>query len=480
MKHIKYSLLIFMLITTMLFSCQKLIEKPLSFVQPADFYNTPAQIEAAFAASMNSLWSNWAAYQYPGIHYFENDDQLTGGNLVIPNNYAADIWRRHYNAILNLNSAIAAMKKGNLGSNVSKHDYDVLMAQATFLRGWNYFMLVRLWGDIPLILDDTPDPTQNPPKRTAVAQVYDLIIKDLTEASENLPRKWGDDKLTRPTRGAALGTLAKVYLTMATAPLNQTANYAKAAAAAKTVIDEKDYILIHDIDKVFTIETRYGPEVMFTFTTNYADQPMNAQSWYPPVLDGWGDFQVQSQWAEQIPETARKKAYILTEINGKKYTEWAGSSNPFVKKYMYDKPEDFNAYRSLVVTPILRFADVLLIYAEAANMANGSPTPDAVAALNQVIDRANGYVANVNHPLATTAMSKTDFDVKVIEERNQELCFELGDRWFDLVRKRILKEKSLPFIQQNFTEDDYLYPIPDNDIRLNPNLTQNPGYSKPQ
>jgi hypothetical protein len=92
-----------------------------------------------------------------------------------------------------------------------------------------------------------------------------------------------------------------------------------------------------------------------------------------------------------------------------------------------------------------------------------------------VINRANGYVDNAEDPLATTGLTKEEFDEKVIEERNYELCFEL-DRWFDLIRKHILKEKSLPSIQQNFTDDDYLFPIPLNDIRVNPEITQNPGY----
>jgi hypothetical protein len=72
-------------------------------------------------------------------------------------------------------------------------------------------------------------------------------------------------------------------------------------------------------------------------------------------------------------------------------------------------------------------------------------------------------------------MSQEAFDEAVIEERNQELCFEF-DRWFDLIRKRILKEKSIPSIQQNFSEDDYLFPIPDVDVELDPNMEQNPGY----
>jgi hypothetical protein len=117
----------------------------------------------------------------------------------------------------------------------------------------------------------------------------------------------------------------------------------------------------------------------------------------------------------------------------------------------------------------------LLIFAEATNAVNGGPTQAAVDAVNQVIDRANGYVANAQHPKLTTNMSEQAFDEAVIEERNLELAFEM-DRWFDLVRKRILKEKSIPTIQQNFSENDYLFPIPDNDIQLNSMLTQNPGY----
>ncbi|MFT3948539.1 MAG: RagB/SusD family nutrient uptake outer membrane protein [Agriterribacter sp.] len=470
---------IFYMLSATLFSCKKLTETPLSFVEPTSFYQTKAQIEAAFAASMNSLWNGWDGYQYPGLHYFEYDDQLGGGNLVIPNNFAADLWRKHYAAILNLNTAIAAMKNGNLGSSVDEETLNQLMGQALFLRGWNYFVLVRLWGDLPLVLDDTEDPIANPPSRTAVKDIYTAIVSDLTTAVADLPAEWSDGSITKPTRDAAKGMLAKVYLTMATAPLNETDNYAKAAALAKEVIDAGTYSLIHDIDKVFTLDTRYGPEVMFTFTANYADGTMSPQVWTPPVLNGWGDYAVQPQWAEAYPETPRKDAYLLTMLNGVKYTNWSGTSTPFIKKYMYDTQDDYNAYRSNVVLPVLRLADVYLMFAEADNMANGAPTQAAVDAVNKIIERANGYTTNANHPLATIGMSKDAFDALVIEERNQELCFETGDRWFDLCRKRILGEKTIAFYRQNFSDDDYLYPLPDNDLRLNENLTQNNGYSMP-
>ncbi|WP_018616862.1 RagB/SusD family nutrient uptake outer membrane protein [Segetibacter koreensis] len=472
--YLRIILFLFIVILTIVSSCKKLEETPKSFVTPQNFYTTPAQVEAAFAAAMNNLWDYWGGYGY-GQGTFVNDDQLDGGDLVISRNHGSDLWNRHYAAIANLNAAIGAMKKGSLGAGTSQDVYDLLMAQAKFLRAYNYFMLVRMFGDLPLLTEDITDPITAKIGRSPIADVYNLIVSDFTEAAGKLPAEWPTAQQGRPTSGAAKGLLAKAYLTMATAPLNDISNYQKAANLAKEVIQEGKYSLVPDITKVFALETKYGPEMMWSFNSNYADINTDPEIYKPGLLGGWGDFRVQREWEQQYPKEARKDAYILTEIDGKNYTEWPDEQNPFIKKFMYDKQEDFDNYSSIMNMPILRFADVLLIYAEAANMANGSPTQEAVDAINKVIDRANGYIDNPLHPKLTTGMTKEAFDIAVIEERNQELCFEY-DRWFDLIRKRILKEKSIPSIQQNFSEDDYLFPIPDNDIQLNPMLTQNPGY----
>ncbi|MEP7259285.1 MAG: RagB/SusD family nutrient uptake outer membrane protein [Flavitalea sp.] len=462
----------FLLLTGLVFaaSCKKLVEKPAGFVQPQDFYTTPSQIEATFAASMNKVWDYWGGYGY-GMGNFINDDQYGGGDLVIGNNYASDLWEAHYGALLNLNSAIGAMNKGNLGTNVSQEELDQLMGQAKFLRAYNYFMLVRMFGDLPLLTEDS-DPSVEV-SRSSVADVYALIVSDFTEAAAKLPRKW-DNFPGRPTSGAAKGLLAKAYLTMATYPINDPSNYAKAADFAWQVIQEADYSLVTDINNVFSVATKYGPEMMWSLNSNYADINTDPQIYRPGILDGWGDQRVEIAWEQAYPETPRKEAFLLTEVDGVHYPDWADEQNPYIKKFMYDSEDDYNNYSSVMNMPIIRFADVLLIYAEAENMANGSPTQNAVDAVNQIIDRANGYTTIAAHPKVTLGMSKEDFDVAVIEERNQELCFEF-DRWFDLIRKHILLEKSIPSIQQNFSEDDYLYPIPDNDVELG-KLTQNNGY----
>jgi len=199
------------------------------------------------------------------------------------------------------------------------------------------------------------------------------------------------------------------------------------------------------------------------------------------MADGWGDIHPDVIWAEKYPDQPRRNAYLLLEnFDGVSYADdpgfyWGG---PGIKKFIYESREDMERYFSAQNYPIIRFADALLLFAEAENQVNNGPTQAACDAVNQIIDRANGYVDNPDYPKLTTALSKDEFDAAVIDERNMELCFEY-DRWYDLCRKRILLEKSIPEIQQNFSEDDYLWPIPITDMRLNPLLTQNPGYAGP-
>ena len=158
MKNIKSYHFLFVAVVILAMSCKKLSEKPASFVEPQNFYTTPSQIEATFAGAMNRVWDYWGGYGY-GMGNFINDDQYDGGDLVIGNNHGSDLWDAHYAAILNLNSAIKAMKEGNLGSTATPEELDVLMGQARFIRAWNYFMLVRMFGALPLITEDTEDPT---------------------------------------------------------------------------------------------------------------------------------------------------------------------------------------------------------------------------------------------------------------------------------------------------------------------------------
>ena len=473
MKNYKFyqKSLAFVIIIIFGISCKKLQETPINFITPDAYYTSPAQVEAVFASSMNTLWDGWSAYGY-AMHTFSQDDQLDGGNLNIPQDWGSDLWADHYNVIMNLNAAIGAMEKGSLGA-VSQELKDQLMGQAKFLRAYNYFMLVRMFGDLPLMTEKTNASDQM--KRSPVADVYQLIVADFTEAIADLPLSWPSAQIGRPTSDVAKGLLAKAYLTMATFPLNMPEYYQKASDLAGQIISDGRYSLVHDIRNVFSVSTKYGPEMMWSFNSNYSDMATDPHIWSD--MDGWGDESADPIWAQKYPDQPRKNAYIqMTSFETSPGTSYVTLGNlPGIQKYLYDTQSDFDNGVSIINIPIIRFADVLLIFAEADNMAKGGPTQEAVDAINKVINRANDYIANPNDPLATLGMTKVDFDTKVIQERNWELCFEY-DRWFDLIRKHILKQESDSTIQQNFTEADYLFPIPSVDLRLSPLLTQNPGY----
>jgi len=459
--------------------CVKLDETPQDFTGPDNFYKSVPQIEAAFASAMQRMWGGWQFYDWMGNPGFpNNDDQKSGGNLIMSDNFGNDTWDVHYRSIADINPAIKALNADNLGTSATQEVKDQLMAQAKFLRAFNYFTLVRLYGDIPLITETT-NVISDPITRAPIADVYALIESDLLFAAENLPLTWGAELPGRPGADAAKMLLAKVYITMATNPMNDATYYPKARDMAKQVIDGGTHDLVPDVDKVFALENSYGPEIMWSFINAKDEYVIEPQIWLPgEMADGWGDVVPELAWAEAYPEEPRKNAYLLLEDwDGNSYTTW-NQGTPSVKKFLMDERENLENQVSYQNMSILRFADALLLFAEAENMANGGPTQAAVDAVNRIIDRATGGVPNPADQRLSTAMSMQDFDDAVIHQRNLELCFEY-DRWFDIVRKRILDKVSLPAYLPNYSINDYLLPIPQNDLRLNLLLTQNPGYTDP-
>jgi len=290
--------------------CVELDEKPLDFTGPDNFYQSVGQIEAAFASAMNRLYQSWSAYSYT-YYNFWHDDQYKDGDLVIGDNHGSDIWGAHYSSIADLNPAIKALNEDKLGINATQEVKDQLMAQAKFVRAWNYFFLVRLWGDVPLILEDTEVVTGEI-IRTPSTEVYAQIESDLLIAIAGLPPSWPSEKQGRPTKGAAKALLAKVYLTMATAPLNNTSYYAKARDMAADVMDDGVYHLVTNIDEVFALTNAYGPEIMWSFNASEDDESTPPQIYLPgSMADGWGDTGAETRWTELYPEQPRKPAYLL-------------------------------------------------------------------------------------------------------------------------------------------------------------------------
>ncbi len=479
-KIIKYKLkeIIGLGMTVLLITvgCVSLDENPKDFPAPDNFYKTEGQIVSGLAGAMDVLYQQWGNYSY-GWGSF-HDDANGNSNLAFTASHGNGFWRIHYAAIGNLNNVIQALIDDNLGPTVPQETKDELMAQAKFLRGFNYFHLVRLYGDLPIITEET-DLVNEVISRQPVADVYDLILSDLQTALNDLPEAW-DQYPGRPTKDAARGYMAKVYLTMATAPLKQTANYQNARDMALAIITNTEHSLIPDIRDVFKIENKLGPENIWAFNATEDDNSTPPQIWLPGSMAfGWNDFGPERTWAERYPMQPRKEAYfILEDWNGDPGEEVSWRGSPPIRKFVYNDQATMERLISTANIPLLRYADVLLMFAEAENRVNGGPTQAAVDAVNQIINRANDGTPNPDNPLVTTSMSMEDFEAAVIQERNLELFFEY-DRWFDLTRLEILCDvwPERPDIEANCDENDYLWPIPQADLRLNENMTQNPGYA---
>lgn len=488
--------LMFVLLLICFVGCEDLNENPKGLTSPQTFYQTITQCEGALAGSMSTLWGWYVSPGYgsgAGVgSWFSHDDQMEGGNLNIEPDHASGLWIAHYRALININGLLAAVKNGSLKTAATQVQIDQVVAQAKFLRAFNYFYLVRMFGALPLITEETPDPISTPiTSRTPVSQVYDLIVSDLIFAKDNMPSKTSLAGASpgRPTSGVAKGLLAKVYLTMATAPLNITANYAKAATLAKEVIDGAEYALIPTIWAVFLKSNKYGSESMFSLNSSADDLQTDVLGGKPNEINGYGGQSVSKYFDNTFVKQPRKDAYLMRYFLVPKTTgppdtlfydrDRAFDTNlPYIRK-LYNEPyialsEGFAGSSSNWF--VLRYADILLIYAEAQNRENSGPNAASVAAINQIIRRANGGTTGTGkEALATIGMSMQAFEDKVIQERSWELCFELGDRWFDLVRKRMLDKvfASNPDAAANFTPDDYLYPIPTFDAVT---IGQNPGY----
>lgn len=337
---------------------------------------------------------------------------------------------------------------------------EVVKGQAAFIRALCYFNLVRIFGDVPLVLNETLTAQEVNVRRSAAGSVYDQIIRDLQLAENALPDTWPASERGRVVKGAAKGLLAKVYLTQR--------RWQEAAAKAKEVIDNPAYSLVANYADIFSVSGKNSPEGLFEIQ-------------HTPPLDG-GSFMMEFMTPAGVTVGSRPglgriaaaQALILAHEPADKRRElYAENNNRFWSRKYQDAAAPGNSPNSARNNfPVLRLADVLLIYAEALNE-QGYGNQAAFAAINQVRSRAG-------LPPLTSASTSTQeaFRQAVYRERFIELAFE-GHRWFDLVRTGFARTSQI--LQANagatLSENRMIFPIPQRELDINPNLApQNPGY----
>ena len=405
-------------------------------------------------------------------------------NLVnnADNEYGNTWWVSSYRGIANANTAIAKIPDIKMDEALQKK----YIGEARFLRAFYYYNLVRIFGKIPLITEPVGlDSPELYPAPATEEEVYNLIVEDLTTAeSAGLPMT---DVNGRASLGAVKSLLSSVYLTMAGYPLQKGKEYfQKSADKAKEVINSKAYSLFTSYDDLHSIATKNRGENIFMVQFAANILPSNWQTSIIPYNQGI------SAYSDETGAIFANKEFVEAYEPGDKrvqekqfyYRSFTLSDNRsrtvdlggyYIYKH-FDTDAHLRTTSSGLNWPLLRYAEVLLTFAEAANEATG-PSAEAYEAVNQVRRRAQ------RPDLA--GLSQQALREAIWRERWYELSYE-NKTWFDMARLRkafnVTTKTFENYVGHKFSygpvlkERELLFPIPTAEIRNNKNLVQNPGY----
>lgn len=463
-------------------SCEDVLKEEPKSIAVETFFNTAAEVETAVNVIYSPLRNtNYAVYEttldcqsdfingrgsWAPLHNFQG---LDDANI----NRVAGLWNTFYLSIRNANLVI---KNAPNGKAISAADISKYVAEAKFLRAFNYFQLVRNWAGVPIRTESNMDIVDL--KKSSVEEVYNLIIADLLEAEKSLP----DNPAVpgRPTKWSAKTMLADVYLTQG--------KFAEARDKSGEVMQSNKFSLVPVQTKSDFQLKVWGPELVSTteeiFYLKYSRQ-INQ-----------GNYML---WVSNHPDTKLFSfggAYVLyLDITNNYYKSWDPAD---IRKALWDKI-NFGLGTNTVVSskfidplavsangagnddPIYGYTDVLLTYAEASARAGGGPNAAGLEALNMVHRRAYGKTpttpSDIDYKLADYN-AETFLDL-VLMERSYEFQLE-GKRWLDLKRTGKAKAAVLAATGKTLLDKHVLWPIPVSEINYNKGLDpvkdQNPGY----
>jgi starch-binding outer membrane protein, SusD/RagB family len=407
---------------------------------------------------------------------------------VMPDNgFANTLWVGYF-SLVNKANIVLDQIRNNAAIVATAEQKAQAEGEAKFLRAYAYFNLVRFFGRVPLVDSVFANISQSNVPQSSAAAVYAFIENELQFAAANLPLTWDVTKFPgRVTKGAANGMLAKVYLTQK--------KWAAAMGAANAVITSGQYALHNSFDLLFREEGENSKESVFEVqaTASVAIPTANGVQYAQiqgvrgaGVWDlGWGwntpSTQLEATFETGDPRKNRTILYTSTATTTYKtiYGEDlpVGLPNPRYNNKVYTNPSMRasigNRFGYWMNLRVLRYADVLLMYAEAANESGNAG--EALAKLEMVRARARAGNSSILPAVTTTDQALLRDAIR--KERRVELAME-HDRFWDIVRWGIAQQVLHAAGKTNFNENrDVLLPIPQTQIDLSKNvLTQNPGY----
>ncbi|MCJ8166765.1 RagB/SusD family nutrient uptake outer membrane protein [Pontibacter sp. E15-1] len=419
---------------------------------------------AAFAnlAVTNIASDNADKGSDPGDATFMNDfDNFT----FTPTQFILnDYWTGQYQGINLTNQALDNIPNISMDQTLQQR----LLAEAKFLRAHHYFNLVRAFGDVPLLTRVPQTPEEINPVRAPKEEVYQQIIKDLQEAATVLPANYDAVNVGRATKGAALTLLAKVNL--------YQKNWQQVLDLTNQVMG-MGYSLTPNYNDIFRISGENNSESIFEVQALTLPGNCGASNIQWAEVQG---VRGQFGWGFAIPSENLVNAFEEGDVRMDATILFRGETTPEGDKIKDDVPNPYynqKAYVPSFVTRdcgygkdqnmrILRYAEVLLMHAEAANELG--MTSEALSSLNMVRVRAK------LDPIETA--TQQELRNIIWQERRVELALE-GDRFYDLVRQGRAAEVLQAAGKQFTAGKNELYAIPQRQIDLSGGtLTQNPGY----
>ena len=413
-----------------------------------------------------------------------------------------DTWWHHWRGVYRANQVLARVPEIEMDQALKTR----YIAEAKFLRALYYYSLVTIWGSIPLILE--PSQPTDKPAQVPQEEIWAQIEKDLNEAAADLPTAYTGDDIGRATKGAAYGLLGRVHL--------QQKEYQQTVDALTWLISgpgQSLYDLMPDFSDNFKHTTENNKESVFEI--QFKMRPENGGDdgptsnvgtsrapFFAPPGHGFSDANMhrwvvheflkeQTASGDRDPRLAATALYDSTDERGPDFTIVYGGtftsknfpndmkSRVWYHKYLddYFRINEFEVFNSPINFRLIRFADVLLMYAEALNGLNR--TADAYEYVDRVRERAGLAKLSVTMP----GLGQAAFLRQLEHERIMELTGE-SLRWNDLARwgyfddqtkLNELKARDPEFNNFVLGRNKYM-PIPQSEIDINPNLVQNPNW----
>ena len=364
-------------------------------------------------------------------------------NNVLPNSAEiSNIWTTCYNIIYAANAIIEGLTSS---SQISSEIRTQLEGEAKFIRAFCHFYLLNLFGDIPYI-STTDYRVNSVVSRTTLPEVYQLIIEDLIEAKNLLTDEYPSEGRVRPNKGTATALLARVYL--------YNEDWTNAEIQATEVINNTSLYSLSDLNQVFLIDS--DEAIWRLFPEENANNGYDGETFI--VVDAPNFVVLREEFINAFEDGDAR----LTNWVGSITTESGTYIFPFkYKSQMNDPTSEYSM--------VLRLAEQYLIRAEARTQQNR--LAEAISDLDMIRQRAELSLINDINP----SIGQSDLLSAITQERRVELFTEWGHRWFDL--KRIGSANVvLGAIKIGWEQTDVLLPLPENELELNQNLTQNPGY----